>query len=350
MADYLNLKNALPDFVNLRILNRRVGLIPRASLEVAFLTPDRARAFCHRKGNKMEWYRFNIDAYRLDTLHLDPYQDGCYRRLIDHYMQSKQPLPNNDHALARIIGISHAEWMSKAEAILKPFLKLKKDGFLHIKKCDEELDFQRNQKHTLQKAAKKAINSRWQKHKENKDLNTDRIRKPYDNHTRLKTLESRRIDSDLELIPVITDRPPLEATAARGAVAKVDLAHVDVGQEIARITGWDRSPNWFGDFGRVEVWLKNGFDPKKDIYPTVKKLMAKRSKPPQSLAYFESAIADAHAARIKPLAKGNPSHDLRPKLSRSDQADAAIARAAARLQAEDDQQPIAITGPDPSIV
>ena len=43
-------------------------------------------------------------------MHLNPFQDGCYLRLVDHYMETRQPLADNDAALARIIGISVEEW------------------------------------------------------------------------------------------------------------------------------------------------------------------------------------------------------------------------------------------------
>lgn len=82
--------------------------------------------------------------------------------------------------------------------------------------------------------------------------------------------------------------------------------HVEVGKQISKITGWDSDPNWSGDYGRIEQWLANGWDAEKDILPTVRKLMGKRSGPPGNLKYFEQAIADAHASRLKPLPEGKP--------------------------------------------
>ena len=64
----------------------------------------------------------------------------------------------------------------------------------------------------------------------------------------------------------------------------------------------------FHDYGRVAQWLADGADPDLDIYPVVKRLMGKRMGrgPPRTLNYFDSAIADAMAARTKPMPKGNP--------------------------------------------
>lgn len=51
------------------------------------------------------FYKWYPEIYRNNTLHLTAEQDGIYRRLIDHYMLSRQPLPDNDAALARIAGV-----------------------------------------------------------------------------------------------------------------------------------------------------------------------------------------------------------------------------------------------------
>ncbi len=51
------------------------------------------------------FYKWYPEIYRDNTLHLTAEQDGIYRRLIDHYMISRQPLPDNEAALARIAGV-----------------------------------------------------------------------------------------------------------------------------------------------------------------------------------------------------------------------------------------------------
>lgn len=81
--------------------------------------------------------------------------------------------------------------------------------------------------------------------------------------------------------------------------------HVKLGMKIAAIAGWSNDPNWFGNYSRIEVWLKNGWCAERDILPTVTRVMAKRSTPPKTLNYFEQAIADAHTYRKSPLKKGN---------------------------------------------
>jgi len=114
----------------------------------------------------MDFYRWKFASYRDKTLHLDPYQDGCYRRLLDEYMATRQPLPDNDYALARICGISFDDWMLRAASIVRAFFK-QKNGKLYQQTCDEELDFQDNRSHFRSEKAKKAANIR---HSKNKNL------------------------------------------------------------------------------------------------------------------------------------------------------------------------------------
>jgi len=75
-----------------------------------------------------------------------------------------------------------------------------------------------------------------------------------------------------------------------------------VGERVMEIMGVRDDPRWFGDCSMVEVWLKCGFDPELDIYPTVEKLMAQRSQgPPSSLKYFDRAIAQTYADRNRSI-------------------------------------------------
>jgi len=119
----------------------------------------------------LDWYPFYYNIFQADTLHLDPYQDGCYRRLIDHYMRTRQPLPDNDIALARIIGISLDDWQKMARAIVVPFFR-HSEGKLYHSFCDKMLDEQdaisRKKSLSGQIGAKK----RWSQPIENKEKNS----------------------------------------------------------------------------------------------------------------------------------------------------------------------------------
>ena len=110
----------------------------------------------------MDWYPWFFQIYKADTMHLDPYQDGCYRRLIDHYMETRQPLPDNDYALARIVGDSHPNWVAMASAMVRPFFKAR-GGLLFHTKCDEILNHQDIKTNKLSESGKKGAKKRWSK-------------------------------------------------------------------------------------------------------------------------------------------------------------------------------------------
>lgn len=113
----------------------------------------------------MEFYRWKTDSYRRATYHLNPYEDGCYRRLIDEYMTTRQPLPDNDAALARICGISLQDWQLHAMSNVRAFFK-QSSGMLINVHCDQELDYQDSKRRFATEKAHKAAIARHSKNKE----------------------------------------------------------------------------------------------------------------------------------------------------------------------------------------
>lgn len=115
-----------------------------------------------------DWYPWHIQKYRRATSHLSLAEDGAYRRLIDEYMMTGAPLPDNDASLARIIGVSREEWAIVAIAI-RPFFEAS-HGKLINKTCEEELHTQACQAHATSTKNRAAANSRWAKARELKDI------------------------------------------------------------------------------------------------------------------------------------------------------------------------------------
>lgn len=128
----------------------------------------------------MDWYPWYFLIYKADTMHLNPYQDGCYRRLIDHYMETRQPLPDNEAALARIIGDSEANWVAMGSAIVRPFFSIR-SGKLHLKRCDNLLKKQDEGTKVLSESGKKGADKRWGK---NKDIDSHPIASPSRGYSR----------------------------------------------------------------------------------------------------------------------------------------------------------------------
>lgn len=110
----------------------------------------------------MDWFPWYYKLYKKATMHLDPYQDGCYRRLIDHYMETRSPLPDNDVALARIVGDSLGQWVGLASATVRPFFEAR-NGLLFHERCDRELDKQDQLSKKLSESGRKGAEKRHNK-------------------------------------------------------------------------------------------------------------------------------------------------------------------------------------------
>lgn len=120
-------------------------------------------------------------------MHLTAEQDGIYRRLIDFYMETKQPLPDSDNALSRAAGIDLEQW-SKSASIIRPFFCLENDGKLHLKRCDIEIARQNGKKISHAKRGKIGAKVRWNKYNKNNGDNSNchsiAIAEPMANHSR----------------------------------------------------------------------------------------------------------------------------------------------------------------------
>ncbi len=225
-----------------------------------------------------EWFPWYPSLFEADTMHLTLEQDAIYRRLIDHYMKTRLPLPDSDVALARIAGADLA-CFEHASSIVRAFFK-HKNGKLFHKFCDEQLDIQDKRVKNRSEISKRAAAKRW---KESKPDQED------------KCIEHASDDAKQDATGQDNTKKEDVVVSAR--------EYVEIGKEISKITGWENDPRWSGDFGRIEQWLANGWT-RDDILKTVTRIMGARSGPPRSVKYFEQAIADAHAARIKPLPEG----------------------------------------------
>jgi uncharacterized protein YdaU (DUF1376 family) len=102
---------------------------------------------------KSGWYPFFVVDYRRDTRHLTLEEDAAYRRLIDEYMVTREALPGDDEALARIVGMPKAEWTRLAPKVRR-FFKARNDKLWH-KRCELELRAQNARHNRFQERAKK---------------------------------------------------------------------------------------------------------------------------------------------------------------------------------------------------
>ena len=165
-----------------------------------------------------EWYKWYPSIYRADTMHLTAEQDGIYRRLIDHYMETRQPLPDNDAALSRIAGVSFDSW-AIAAAIVRPYF-LPCDGHrLRHKMCDSVLAEQDAKAMKQSLKGKAGAKKRWDScieiKEENSSGHANAIAEPMPSDSRG---EERRREENKE-IPTIVGKKKIP-------IEEVELSHV----------------------------------------------------------------------------------------------------------------------------
>lgn len=123
----------------------------------------------------LDWYPFFARDFRRDTLHLSLAEDGAYRRLIDEYMLTSAPLPDNDAALTRILGVKIEDWLAVA-TVVRGFFKAEQGKLTH-KRCEQELHAQAMRLHSKRIDAINAAKARWKKHRELKEMLAPALRK-----------------------------------------------------------------------------------------------------------------------------------------------------------------------------
>lgn len=115
-----------------------------------------------------DWYPWHVQKYRRDTRHLSLAECGAYRRLIDEYMMTGEELPDNDAALARILGVGKDEWLAVAP-VVRAFFHPQNGKLVH-KRCHQTLMQQASLQHAYSMRAKSGAEARWKEHRENKRI------------------------------------------------------------------------------------------------------------------------------------------------------------------------------------
>lgn len=287
-------------------------------------------------GRTMDWYPFYFRQHRSETMHLDPYQEGCYRRLIDHYMETRQPIPDNDHALARIVGDSYANWVANGGAIVRPFFK-SKNCLLHHQKCDEILQKQERSIKKLSESGKKGAEKRWSK---NKRLDGHPIATPMGSAIADIDIEEDTNVSSPPMVPPKGEDRPKEKPGRRKQVSETlpdppDWIDPDRWSEFVQhriaIKKPLSAPAAEATWRRLGRWREDGHDPNEIL---------------------ETSIANGWQGVFLPKNPGNHGGQGHAK-TRNQQLDEALDRAEARIREQWEQdnrerRDLAITGPAPA--
>jgi len=82
----------------------------------------------------MHYFPFHIGDYRSSTAHLSNDEDLAYRRLIEMYYDTEQPIQNDTKRVARRIRVAEVV----VSVVLEDFFTATDDGWRH-ERCDEEI-------------------------------------------------------------------------------------------------------------------------------------------------------------------------------------------------------------------
>jgi len=83
----------------------------------------------------MHYYQFNIGDWALEAGHLSLEEEAVYLRLINHYLNTEQPIPSETQWVIRRLRL---ETQSVIDHVLAEFFELTDKGWVH-NKCEEML-------------------------------------------------------------------------------------------------------------------------------------------------------------------------------------------------------------------
>lgn len=102
----------------------------------------------------MHYYNFHVGDYLSHTAHLEPMEDLAYRRLLDLYYSSEQPISTDVKKVARLIRLPQ----EPVQLILDEFFQLTDDGYRNAR-ADAELVVYKG----FSEAGKRGAAKRWSK-------------------------------------------------------------------------------------------------------------------------------------------------------------------------------------------
>lgn len=111
------------------------------------------------------FYRFFTGDYLRDAGHLSLLEHGCYRRLIDLYMVTRQPLPFDMPRLYRLLHATSKEEQQAVQVVIEEFFHMDR-GVLRHSRCDRELQWQDGMSQAQAERAKLS----WESRRKNNDL------------------------------------------------------------------------------------------------------------------------------------------------------------------------------------
>lgn len=106
----------------------------------------------------MNYYPHHIGDYGSATAHLSMLEDAAYRRLLDWYYQTEQPLPADPRTIYRRVRAASEDERAAVDNVLAEFFVLDGGTYRH-KRCDAEIQRARDKR----SKARDSAEMRWQK-------------------------------------------------------------------------------------------------------------------------------------------------------------------------------------------
>jgi len=85
----------------------------------------------------MNYYQFHIGDWSLHTSHLSLEEEAVYRKLLDYYYDTEEPIPEETYPVIRRLRL--APYKETVEVILREFFILRSDGW-HNPRADREIE------------------------------------------------------------------------------------------------------------------------------------------------------------------------------------------------------------------
>lgn len=114
----------------------------------------------------MNFYKHYLGDYQRDTMRLSMTEDGAYRRLLDEYYATEEPLPLDHEECYRAARALDSKERAAIDKILDKYFQRESDGY-HHSRVDEEIQKASKQAETNRKIAVQ----RESKRKEHESLN-----------------------------------------------------------------------------------------------------------------------------------------------------------------------------------
>ena len=105
----------------------------------------------------MRYYQFHIGDYRSGTDHLSDEEDLAYRRLLDLYYDTEEPLPNDLPQISRRIRFN--ERSTTVERVLKEFFELTQKGWINAR-AEREIRGYKRLKDVASRAGKASVEAK----------------------------------------------------------------------------------------------------------------------------------------------------------------------------------------------